>query len=61
MVIDGSNRTVARAIIQTAGKKDLRMVTLNSMQSVTAKQIAAGTTYLSVMRGNLAALKEALD
>ena len=61
MVIDGSNRTVARAIIQTARKKDLKIVTLDSMQSVTAKQIAAGATYLSVMRSNLAALKEALD
>ena len=61
LVIDGSNRTVAQAIIQAAPRRDLDILTLDSMQSVTAKQIEAGTTYLSVMRANLDALREALN
>ena len=61
MVIDGSNKSVAQAVIQTAKDKGLDTLTLDSMQSVTAKQIASGATYLSAMRANLDVIKEALD
>ena len=37
------------------------ILVLNSMQSITAQEIADGTTYLSVMKENLKVLKEALN
>ena len=40
--------------------KDQKILTLNSMQSVTTKDVEEGTTYLSIMENNLQILKEAL-
>ena len=41
-------------------KKSAKVLTLDSIQSTTAKQAAAGTTYLKIMEANLAVLEEAL-
>ena len=41
--------------------KNAEILTLDSMQSVTKKQIADGYTYLSVMEKNLEVLKAALN
>ena len=34
---------------------------MNSLQSVTSKDVENGTTYLSIMEKNLSVLKEALQ
>lgn len=40
--------------------KDQQILAMDSMQSVTAKDVADGTTYLSIMEENLSVLKDAL-
>lgn len=44
---------VAEAVLRAAGDARAEIVTLDSLQSVTREQIAAGTTYAAVMEGNL--------
>lgn len=58
--IETSDGKIARTIVQNTKAKSARVLMLDSMQSVTARQIAAGATYLSIMRKNLAVLQEAL-
>ena len=58
--IETSDGKIARTIVQNTQAKSARVLMLDSMQSVTARQIAAGATYLGIMRKNLAVLQEAL-
>ncbi|MDE7228723.1 MAG: metal ABC transporter substrate-binding protein [Treponemataceae bacterium] len=58
--IETSDGKIARTIVQNTQTKSARVLMLDSMQSVTARQIAAGATYLGIMRKNLAVLQEAL-
>ena len=59
--IDGSNGKIARAILDASKKsKEVAVLTLNSMQSVTDAQMQAGADYLSIMRENLDVLKKAI-
>lgn len=60
IIIDNSRDDIARTIIDNTTAKDQEIVTLNSMQAVTARDVADGMTYLSVMESNLEALKQAL-
>ena len=60
MTIDGTDHRIAETIVQNTQTKDQRILTLDSMQSVTANDIRGGTTYLSVMERNLAVLRDAL-
>ncbi len=60
MTIEKSDKKIAETIIQNTGSKDQNILTLDSMQSVTAEDVKNGTTYLSVMESNLEVLKEAL-
>lgn len=59
--IDGSNGKIARAILDASKKsKEVAVLTLNSMQSVTDAQMQSGADYLSIMRENLEVLKKAI-
>ena len=60
MVIENSDQKIAKKIIETTESKDQKIVEMNSMQSVTADQIADGATYLGIMEANLKALVAAL-
>ena len=60
LTIDGSDGAVANTIRSNTATKDQQILTLDSMQSVTAKDIENGVTYLSIMEKNLEVLKEAL-
>lgn len=60
MVIEGSDQSIAKTIIENTADKNQSILMLDSMQSVTAGDVSAGTTYLSVMEGNLEVLKRAL-
>jgi zinc transport system substrate-binding protein len=51
---------LAETVIRTAGKPDTPILPLDSMQSVTAEEIASGAGYLSIMEGNLEVLRRAL-
>ena len=60
LTIENSDQKVAKAVIENTKTKDQKILTLDSMQSVTSDEIADGTTYLSIMESNLKILKEAL-
>ncbi len=58
--IESGDGKIARTIIQNTKKKNAKVLTLDSIQSTTAKQAAAGTTYIKIMEANLDVLTEAL-
>ena len=60
LVIDGSDKSLAEAILQAAGDKDKEILTLDSMQSVSWEDILRGANYLDIMRANLEVLRKAL-
>ena len=60
LVIENSDQKIAKKIVETTKAKNQKIVEMNSMQSVTADQIADGVTYFSIMEDNLKALEAAL-
>ena len=60
MQIESAEGKIANTIKNQTQTKDQTVLTLDSMQSVTAKDVKNGTTYLGVMERNLEVLKEAL-
>ena len=60
LTIEGPDHRIAETVVQAAANKDLPILTMDSMQSTTAKDVENGTTYLSVMENNLSVLTEAL-
>ena len=58
--IEGKDKRIAEAIVQNTASKDQKILTLDSMQSVSSGDIKNGTTYMSIMENNLSVLKEAL-
>ena len=63
LVIDGSDQKIADTILSNtqSGKKDQKILSMDSMQSTTLGDVEHGVTYLSVMEKNLEALKQALE
>jgi len=60
--IENSNGKIAKAVLAASKKsQNAQILILNSMQSVTEKQIAEGIDYLSLMKSNLDVLKKALN
>ena len=60
LTIENSDRRIAEVIKQNTRDKDQEILTLNSLQSVTAKDINNGFTYLKAMQENLEILKKVL-
>ena len=61
ITIEGTDHRIAETIVENTQTKDQRILTMDSMQSVTAKDVGNGVTYLSVMEKNLSVLKDALN
>ena len=61
LTIEKSDGRIAETIAANTKTKDLEILTLDSLQGVTGQDVAAGTTYLSVMEKNLEVLKTALE
>ncbi|MBQ7430897.1 metal ABC transporter substrate-binding protein [Butyrivibrio sp.] len=61
LTIESSDQKIAQTIVENTQSKDQQILTLDSMQSTTSKDVASGTTYLSVMESNLSVLKAALE
>ena len=59
-VIENSDKRVAQTIVKNTKTKNQEIVTMNSMQSVSNKDIAAGVSYIGIMEDNLLALKKGL-
>ena len=61
MTIEGTDHRIAETIVQNTQTKDQQILTMDSMQATTAKDVENGTTYLSIMEKNLSVLKGALN
>ena len=60
MQIETSDGSIAETIKKNTKTGDQKILTIDSLQSVTAKDVESGSTYLSVMEKNLEVLKDAL-
>lgn len=61
LTIENSDHRIAETIIANTAEKDQQILSMNSLQSVTMKDVDAGETYLGIMQDNLDVLKEALN
>lgn len=61
LVLESSDRRLADTIIDTAIQKDINILELNSLQSMTQKDADQGITYLQIMENNLEILKKAVN
>lgn len=61
IVLESSDRKVAQSIQQATNNRNQNIVVLNSMQSITHKDIDAGATYYELMKNNLGVLKTVLN
>ena len=56
-VIYDENGDIAKAVNRNTAKRNKKILTLDSMQSVSKKDIKNGLSYISVMQKNLETLK----
>lgn len=61
LVLESSDKKIAEQIKKTTETKDQTILVMNSIQSVTQKQIEGGADYLSLMEENLETLNIALN
>ncbi len=61
MILESSAEDLARTVISNSGREGVRIIRIDSMQSITARDIERGASYLSIMEKNLAALSAALN
>ena len=61
LTIENPKTRLAETIVQNTASKDQKILSMDSMQGTTSRDIQAGVTYLSVMEANLNVLKEALN
>jgi len=61
IIIDSSDNSLAKAVITASGKKDTKILTLDSMQSYGKKALKSEINYVDIMRANLEVLKSALE
>ena len=61
MTIDGSDQKLAETIVQSTKGKDQKILTMNSMQAVTAEDVEKGASYIGIMEENLESIRQALQ
>ena len=59
--IESADGSIAETIRSNTQTKDQTILTLNSMQSVTAQDVADGAEYLQIMQDNLSVFTQALQ
>ncbi|SEP60992.1 zinc transport system substrate-binding protein [Lachnospiraceae bacterium NE2001] len=59
--IEKSDQKIAETVKNNTKSQDQKILTLDSLQSVTSTDVAAGETYLKKMTDNLDVLKQALN
>ena len=60
LTIEGNDHRIAETVIANTTAKNQKILTMNSLQSTTSRDVTNGTSYLTVMTENLNILKEAL-
>lgn len=61
LIIENSDGKIAKTIIQNTKNKNQNVLVMNSLQSVTSRDVASGADYYSIMKDNLEVLKKALN
>lgn len=61
LTIEKSDKKMARTVIESTKNKNQKILEMDSLQSITSKEISGGKNYLSVMEKNLEVLKIALN
>ncbi len=61
LTIDGTKHRIAETIVESTRDKNQKILSLNSMQSITLEDVKNGAKYLSIMESNLAVLEKALS
>lgn len=59
--IEGSDGKIAETIVSNTADKNQQILSLNSMQGITAKDVENGADYLSIMTENLKTLQKAME
>ncbi len=60
LTIEGSDTKLAKTIISNTKNKNQKVLTMDSMQSTTSKDIKSGKTYLETMENNLKVIEKAI-
>ncbi len=60
LTIEKSDKKIAKTIVSNTKKKSAEILEMDSLQSITQKDIKADRSYLSAMKKNLEVLKKAL-
>lgn len=61
LTIEGPDHSIAETIVENTADGDQQILSLDSMQSVTAEDVSNGASYLDIMRNNLEVLRSALQ
>ena len=61
LTIEHPKTRIAETVVAATQAKDAKILSMDSMQSVTTQDVQSGLTYLSVMENNLNVLREALN
>ena len=61
LTIEKSDKKIAKTVVSNSKRKNCKILEMNSLQSVSRKDIKAGLTYLDAMKSNLTVLKQALQ
>lgn len=56
--IEGSSDKIAKTVIDTSKKTDVKILTLNSIQNISKKDLKDGVQYIDIMIDNLYILKQ---
>ncbi len=60
LTLEGIDHEIAQTVVAATSAKSARILSMDSMQSVTSEDVKNGARYLAVMEKNLEVLKEAL-
>lgn len=61
ITLEGNDEKIANTVVSTSKSKTAKLLNMNSMQSVTSKDVNNGVTYISIMENNLETIKTALN
>lgn len=61
MTLEGSDHQIAQTVVASTKNRSAQVLTMDSMQSVTRKDVADGASYYAIMEKNLEALQGALQ
>ena len=61
IVLDGSDDRLARVVIENTQSGHQKVCVLNSMQSISRKEIKEGLHYLNIMEENLNVIRKLLE